>query len=158
MTRREQARNCRGYFAVGVYRPKTEANIGTLWRTATLYGASLMFTVGHRYVRQASDTPKSWRHTPLMHFEDIDDLIAHLPYSAPLIGVELDDRAVMLGRFTHPERAVYLLGAEDDGIPPNVLARCHHVVQIESAEPQSMNVATAGAVIAYHRHMTRERP
>lgn len=143
----------RGFYAIGVYRPKTEANIGTLWRTASLYGASMIFTIGRRYTHQSSDTPKTWRHTPLLHFTDVDDLVEHLPYSAPLIGIELDERAEMLGGFAHPERAVYLLGAEDDGLPPGVLLRCHKVVQIEAAEPQSMNVATAGAVVAYHRHM-----
>ena len=155
MTRREQARNDRGYFAIGVYRPKTAANIGTLWRTATLSGAALIFPVGERYQRQPSDTPKTWRHIPLLHFADLDDLVEHLPFSAPLVGVELDERAKPLWKFAHPERAVYLLGAEDDGLPPAVLKRCHHVIQIESDQAQSMNVATAGAVITYHRHMTR---
>lgn len=46
----------RGYFGVAVYRPKTEANIGTLWRSATAYGAAFLATVGQRHQRQASDT------------------------------------------------------------------------------------------------------
>lgn len=92
-------------------------------------------------------------HTPLLHFTDIDDLHAHLPFSAPLVGVELDPRAVTLGRFQHPERAVYLLGAEDHGLTPDERDRCHHLVQIESLLPESMNVATAGTLLMYARHM-----
>jgi tRNA G18 (ribose-2'-O)-methylase SpoU len=142
----------RGYFAVGIYRTKTEANVGTLWRSAHLYGAAFVFTVGRRYKHQASDTPKTIQHTPLFHFDDVTDLLDHLPHSAPLVGVELDPRATLLTEYQHRERAVYLLGAEDDGLPPSIVDLCHDVVQIPSLRPQSMNVATAGTVLLYDRH------
>ena len=145
--------NGRGFFAVGVYRPKTEANVGTLWRTAHLYGAAFVFTVGRRYQRQSSDTPKTPLHTPLFHFADINDLGEHLPWSAPLVGVELDSRSVSLPSYEHRLRSVYLLGAEDHGLPPDVLDACHDVIQIPSLAPQSMNVAVAGSVVLYDRHV-----
>lgn len=153
----EGVHTARGFFAIGVSHPKTEQNIGTLMRSAHLYGAAFVFTVGRRYKRQASDTPCTPRHTPLFHYSDIDDLIDHLPHAAPLVGVELDPRAVTLGEFQHPERAVYLLGAEDHGLTPNERDRCHHLVQIESALPQSMNVAVAGSLLLYTRHMSSQR-
>jgi tRNA G18 (ribose-2'-O)-methylase SpoU len=143
----------RGYFAIGVYHPKTEVNIGTLYRTAYLYKAAFVFTVGHRYRIQASDTPKATLHIPLFHFDTIDDLVAHLPNSAPLIGVELDPRGEQLPGFDHPERAVYLLGAEDNGLPAHVIDRCHALVEIPTVQPQSMNVATAGSIVLYDRHV-----
>jgi tRNA G18 (ribose-2'-O)-methylase SpoU len=143
----------RGYFAVGIYHPKTPHNVGTLWRSASLYGAAFVFTVGSRYRRQSSDTPTTPRHKPLFHFDDIGDLHRHLPWSCPLVGVELDPRAAMLGEYEHRERAVYLLGAEDQGLPVDVLDQCHDVVQIESPVPWSMNVATAGTVLMYDRHI-----
>lgn len=152
-TRRAQARLERGYFAVGVYHPKTEVNVGTLWRSATLYGAAFVFTVGRRYSPQASDTAKTPRHVPLFHFDDVDGLLRHLPWSCPLVGVELDPRAKPLGRYSHPERAAYLLGAEDHGLPTHVLDRCHDLVIVESAAPASMNVATAGTIVLYSRHL-----
>ena len=142
----------RGYFAVGVYHTKTETNVGTLWRTASLYGAAFVFTIGRRYARQSSDTPKTPLHTPLFHFADVGDLLDHLPWSAPLVGVELDPRAVPLPEYRHRERAVYLLGAEDHGLPPDVLDACHDVVQIPSLVPRSMNVAVAGSLVIYDRH------
>ena len=65
----------RGYFAVGIYGCKTPENVGTLWRSATLYRAAFVFTVGARYRRfQASDTAKTPNHTPLFHFKDLADL------------------------------------------------------------------------------------
>lgn len=145
----------RGYFGIGIWHGKTEVNLGTLWRTAYLYDAAFIFTVGRRYKKQASDTPNTRLHVPMFEYTDLDDLIDHLPYNCPLVGVELDPRAVMLGQFNHPERACYLLGAEDHGLPPQVTDRCHQLVQIETVRPQSMNVAVAGSLVLHSRHMAR---
>lgn len=146
----------RGFFAVGIYRTKTPENVGTLWRAAHLYGAAFVYTVGHRYgTRQASDTTNARLHIPLFHFADLDDLIEHLPHSTPLVGVELDPRATALSEYTHPMRAAYLLGAEDDGLPPSVVDRCHDLVQIEAVQPWSMNVAVAGSIVMHQRHVSR---
>lgn len=155
MTRKSVEKDPRGFFAVGVYHPKTEANIGSLYRTAYLYGAAYVFTVGRRYATQASDTPKTSRHIPLFHFDTIEDAIKHLPHSTPMVGVELDERSELLPEFKHPDRAAYLLGAEDGGIPPKVLDLCHHVIQIPSVQPQSMNVAVAGSLVIYDRYVKR---
>ena len=142
----------RGYFGVAVYRPKTAANVGTLWRTATVYGAAFLATIGHRYARQPSDTPNSPLHTPLHHYADLLDLLTHLPHGCPLVGVELADGAVPLPEFTHPPRALYLLGAEDYGLPVSVLRRCHHVVQIPAEQPYSLNVSVAGSIVIADRY------
>lgn len=142
----------RGFYAVGVYHPKREVNVGSLWRTASLFDAAFVFTVGQRYQPQSSDTPKTPRHKPLLHFADLADLREHLPHGSPLVGVEMDERSEPLHEFTHPERAVYLLGAEDHGLPADVLAACHHVVQIETPHPQSMNVAVAGSLVIHDRY------
>lgn len=142
----------RGYFAIGIVNTKTEANVGTLWRSASLYGAAFVFTVGRRYQRQASDTTATPRHVPLFHFATLQDLVDHLPHSCPLVGVELDEQAVPLTRYGHRERAAYLLGAEDQGLSPAHLLACHDIVQIETAAPWSMNVAAAGSIVLHHRH------
>lgn len=140
----------RGFFAIGVYHPKTEANIGTLWRSAHAFGASMIFTVGMRYKRQSSDTSSAWKHVPLMHFSTIDDLVAHLPYDCLLAGIELEPTAYRLGNYVHREQACYLLGAEDYGLPPNVLAKCHQKIEIPGAS-RCLNVAVAGSIVMYDR-------
>lgn len=142
----------RGFFAIGVYHPKTEVNIGTLMRSAFLYQAAYVFTIGHRYRRQSSDTPNTALHIPLFHYASVDDMVEHLPHNTPLVGVELDPRGRELHGYGHPERAAYLLGAEDHGLPQHVIARCHSLIEIPTPEPQSMNVATAGTVVLYDRY------
>lgn len=146
-----------GYFGVAIYHPKTENNVGTLWRSAFTYGAGMLATVGSRYKRQASDTCKAPLSIPLLHYPDLDALIAGLPYSCPLVGVEMDQRAVPLTRFCHPSRALYLLGAEDHGLPPEVLERCHYVVQIPTPAPWSLNVAVAGSLVMNDRYLKSMR-
>lgn len=151
-TTRRAARRSRGFFGIAVYHPKSEVNIGTLWRQAWLYDAAFIATIGRRYQKQSSDTPGVANHVPLQHYTDLDDLVGHLPYSCPLVGVELDPRAKPLTAYSHLERACYLLGAEDHGLPPAVIDRCHQLVQIPGVVPYSMNVAAAGAIVMYDRH------
>jgi len=140
----------RGYFEIGVWHPKTEANVGTLWRTAYQMGAAGIFVIGPRYpARQSSDTVKAWRHIPLRRYDDVDALVATLPYSCPLVGVEMGGKP--LGDYHHQERACYLLGAEDHGLPAAVLRRCTTVLELPSVRTASFNVAVAGAMVMYHR-------
>lgn len=153
MVSRGSARAGRGFFAVGIYHPKRETNVGSLLRTAFVYGAALVFTVGARYRRQASDTPNTPAHLPLIHCATLDDLVEHLPHGCPLVGVEMDASAHMLAGYVHAARAAYLFGAEDHGLPPDALKRCHELVQIESLRPESLNVACAGTVLLHDRHV-----
>lgn len=139
----------RGFFEIGVFRAKKPVNVGTLWRSAYQMGAAGIFTVGRRYPIQASDTVKAWKHVPMREFLDFEALLAGLPFSTPIVAVEMGGRSLV--NFTHPERAVYLLGAEDHGIPPSILERCHHVVSIPSVRTESFNVAVAGSLVMFDR-------
>jgi tRNA G18 (ribose-2'-O)-methylase SpoU len=140
----------RGFFGVGILGAKTETNVGTLWRSAQAFGAAFVFTVGRRYRYQASDTTKAHRHIPLWHFDSFASFNASRPFDCPLVGVELTDIAQPLSGFAHPERAVYLLGAEDYGLPGDVLAKCQHVIVIPGAA-YCLNVASAGSIVLYDR-------
>jgi tRNA G18 (ribose-2'-O)-methylase SpoU len=91
---------------------------------------------------------------PLFNFADHNDLLAHLPYSCPLIGVELDPSASSISAFRHPERACYVLGAEDNGLTPEVMKACHKLVQLPGEF--SMNVSNAGTVVMYDRWLKQE--
>jgi tRNA G18 (ribose-2'-O)-methylase SpoU len=147
--------NKQGYFGIGIVNPKTEYNIGSLWRSAHLLGASFIFTIKKRYKKQSSDTSKAWRSIPLFHFESVEDLKKHLPYQCKLIGIELNEGSTPLPKFNHPERAIYLLGAEDTGLPVQIMAQCHEIVHIPSVIPESLNVANAGSIIIYDRQIKK---
>lgn len=153
-TRRDGLRH-RGYFAIGIEHGKTKANLGTLWRSADVLGAAFVFTIGARYTPQNSDTMKTWRRIPLVTYLSVEDLHEHLPYSCPLVGVELDPGARPIEQFAHPERAVYLLGAEDRGLSPATLRLCHHVIALPG--DHSLNVAVAGSLVMFDRVQRRAR-
>ena len=139
----------RGYFGIGVYHPKTETNVGTLWRSAYVFGASFIFVIGRRYRKQASDTVKAPRHIPLYEYQTWSEFKNNIPRDCKLICVEIDYRANNLKDFHHPERCIYVLGAEDNGIPKEYL-KGNQIVQICGAI-QCLNVAVAGSIIIYDR-------
>ncbi len=164
MTHRRKRVESRGYCAIGIYRSKFPPNVGSLWRSAQQLqaaGCSLLFTIGKRFpeqarinafrackeLNQASDTMKAPRHMPWLDFESVDALRAATP-SAKLVGIEIDDRAVALPGFKHPERAIYLLGAEDDGITRADRDACDEIVIIPGG---NLNVAVAGSLVLYDR-------
>lgn len=142
----------RGYFGIGIESGKTPDNIGGLWRSAHAFGAAMIFTVGHRYPArcQPTDTSKAARHIPLLSHANIDAFLATVPEGCELVGVECgqgDPRP--LPAFSHPERALYVLGAEDRGLDSALLAACDRLIQIPSQ--LCLNVATAGSIVLYDR-------
>lgn len=139
----------RGYFGIGIVGSKTAVNVGTLWRSAATMDAAFIFTAGRRFPQQASDTIKSWRHVPMLEYTDSGQLFESIPFGCVPVAVELAAGARDLTGYVHPERAVYLLGAEDNGLPRAALERCRDVVRIPSLF--CLNVAVAGSIVMYDR-------
>lgn len=157
MTNTEIDQSHRGYFEIGIYCGKNQDNLGTLWRSAYQLGAAGIFTIGNRHaVKQCSDTYKAWRHLPYRRFDSLDQFLASQPYDCQLVGIEFPGKD--LATFNHPERAIYLLGAEDNGLSPVVLGRCQSIVQLPSFRRASYNVAVAGSIVMYDRLNKRKEP
>jgi tRNA G18 (ribose-2'-O)-methylase SpoU len=62
-----------------------------------------------------------------------------------------------ISSYSHSERAVYLLGAEDHGLPAPILEQCQVVLTIPAERPESFNVAVAGSIVMFHRFMQRRK-
>ena len=151
MPTRSDGHSKRGFFAIGMEHTKTAANLGTLFRSADLFGAAFIFTVGRRYQRQSSDTMKTPRNMPLFHFTDLNHLYQTLPYDCQLVGIEMLPQARPIEWFVHPVRCVYLLGAEDNGLSKEAVQRSHHLIQLPGRA--SCNVAVAGSIVMFSRHL-----
>ncbi len=141
------------YFGIGIESIKNGSNIGTLWRSAFIYGASFIFTINHRYHKQGSDTTKTWHSIPLFHYDTIDDLI--IPYGCKLIGIEIINGCKKLSTYKHPKRCIYLLGPEDGSLSKSAISKCDDIVQIDGGDI-CLNVSTAGSIVMWHRKISKE--
>lgn len=138
----------RGYFGIGIYQTKTAENVGTLWRSAQNFGANFIFTIGRRYVKEHTDTTKATRHVPLYHYTNFEDFKAHLPKEARMVFIEQTKDSKNIRDYIHPERAFYILGAEDNGIPESIM-KGHQKIFIDT--PMCLNVAVVGSIVLYDR-------
>lgn len=140
----------RGYFAIGIENPKKTINIGTLWRSAFLFEASYIFTIGgERYRRQPGDTTNSCNQLPYFHYNDVNQFYQSTPLNCKLVGVEMLDKARDIKNFCHPERAVYVLGSESQGLSETVIEKCDLFVKLPGKF--SMNVSCAGTIVLFDR-------
>lgn len=145
----------KGYFGIGIYETKEETNVGTLWRSAYNFDADFIFTIGARYKKQRTNTTVTERHIPLFHFEDWEDFIKHAPKEAEIVFIEQTDGAKQLSEFSHPKQAIYILGAEDYGVPVELM-RGHQKVEFDT--PICLNVAVAGSIVMYDRKLKTPTP
>ncbi len=140
----------RGYFAIGIFQPKTSENVGTLWRSAFIMGAAYIFTIGARYKKQSSDTVAAWRHIPLMEFPTWEEFVAARPHDSLLVAIENSEGAKPIRDFCHPERAIYLLGSEDNGLPPHILKEANHIIILPGK--YCLNVSVTGSIVMFDRN------
>lgn len=136
----------RGYASVGLHMPKTPANVGSVLRAAFCYGAAMVAQTGKRYSGSSTDTPKAFRHLPLLCVDDLFDVI---PHDCVPVAVDLLDDAKSLVDYQHPERAFYIFGPEDGTLGKAITSRCRDKVFVPTAF--CMNLAAAVNVVLYDR-------
>jgi tRNA(Leu) C34 or U34 (ribose-2'-O)-methylase TrmL len=145
-----------GYFGIGILQPKTEQNVGTLWRSAFQLGASVLYTIGGRYKTSSSDTLNVPARIPMI---ELDDWSSFAEWAAPkgAVWVAIEMGGIPLKEFKHPRNAIYILGSEDHGVPKSILRNCREVVSLESEQYGSYNVAVAGSLVMYDRMMKQKQ-
>lgn len=143
----------RGYAAIGLYNPKTPANVGGVLRAAQIYDAAMVVMTGQRFSKAPTDTRNAWRHLPLVEATSLRD---HIPYACVPVAVDLVDGAIPLPAYTHPERAFYVFGPEDSTLGAPVLSWCAHSIFVPGAG--CMNLAACVNVVLYDRMAKRGGP
>lgn len=139
----------KGFYGIGCLNMKNILNYGSLFRTAQLFNADFIFLIGKRFKKQASDTMHSYRHIPLYEYNDFNDFLKHLPYSCPLIGIELHKKSIPISNYKHRKQACYLLGAEDNGLTNEAINSCVDIISLPTE--RSLNVAVAGSIVLFDR-------
>jgi len=128
---------------LALWRVADPGNVGTLLRTADAFGAGVAISAGSADLTG----PKALRasmggvfRVPTAAFEDAPEpWVALVPRGGtPLPELELADRVS------------FILGAEREGLPDEVLRRCSARATIPQPGPaESLNVAAAGAIALY---------
>jgi len=140
----------RGYFGVGLYRPRDPKNVGSALRACGCFGAAFLAYSGERYRPHEADTQRAYRHMPLLRAgNNPDEVLRLLPDECTPVAVELWPGAIPLASYQHPERAYYIFGPEDGSISAKAVERCAHVVRIPSR--QCVNLAAAVNIVLYDR-------
>jgi TrmH family RNA methyltransferase len=134
---------------LALWRVGDPGNVGTILRAADAFGASVALSAGC-----ADPTgPKALRasagaifRVPLAEFDEPSGKrIALLSHGGP-----------PLARLDPGVPVSYVLGAERDGLPDDVVAACDETATIPLAEgAESLNVAVAGAIALYEHRRGR---
>jgi len=142
----------RGYAAIGLFHPKTEANVGGALRAAGCYGAAMVAVSGQRYARCRTDTMRAYRHLPMIQCDDLHEVV---PFDCVPVAVDLIKGARPLTSYQHPERAFYIFGPEDGTLGKAVTDWCRDVVYVSTMH--CMNLAATVNVVLYDRMAKAER-
>jgi len=137
----------RGFSAIGLVRPKHVDNVGHIMRAAYVYDVAMVAIQGDRTpVTSYIDTPKAYRHLPVVRGDDLRSMI---PYDAVPVAVDLVEGAVELPAYQHPVRAFYVFGPEDGTLGGDVLNWCRDRVLVPTRG--CMNLAATVNVVLYDR-------
>ena len=142
-------------FGIAMYQSKTAHNLVQLQRSASQLGVPHIFSVQDRFRDRSPLEQKHEGLTPIEHFDNLCQLsLAYPDYE--WVAVEMG--GTPLAEFMHPERAIYILGSEDNGVPKRLLGACRHAVELPSVRSQSFNVAIAGSMMLWDRQMKSRDP
>ena len=68
-----------------------------------------------------------------------------------IVGLEQDERSIMLPDYQTPDKVVLLLGNEIDGIYPEYREQCDDLIEIPmTGQKESFNVSVATGIALYH--------
>lgn len=142
--------NKRGFSCIGLNNPKSSINVGSVIRAGGNYNVSTIFYTGNRYKKSCTDTMKTAKHIPIIHTDNLHDII---PFDCIPIAVDLVENAQCLYNFQHPERAFYIFGQEDGTLGKKILSWCKYKIYIPTE--RCMNLAASVNVVLYDRACKR---
>jgi tRNA(Leu) C34 or U34 (ribose-2'-O)-methylase TrmL len=129
------------HFSLAIIGGKYRENLGHIMRLALNFGASSIYLVGCKYTRQAADTLNTAHTIPVVECEEIPDIVG-----TQRVYLELSPDAVPLPEYSHPKRALYIIGPENGSLDVP-----HGFDCVEIQTVASMNQSQATAVLLYDR-------
>lgn len=138
-----------GPVGLALWQVADPGNVGSLIRTADAFGAFVALSSGCADPTSSKALRASAGaifRVPLMDFDDAPP---------PLVALAAHG-GTALPELELPERVTFVLGAEREGVPANVVDQCDAVATIPtSGDAESLNVAVAGAIALYEARRPR---
>lgn len=138
---------------IGLTKPKSPTNVGSIMRAAGCYGAKSVLYTGERYDRAVKFQTDTKVVQDKILLKGVDCLLQHVPLidgeKAKIVCVELVEGASPLPEFEHPDNAFYIFGPEDNTISQDVIDCADAVVYIPTVG--CMNLAATVNVVLYDR-------
>lgn len=145
-------------------------NVGSLLRTADGLGVEQVILSGYtpypitsddtRLPHEAVKLDRQIAKTALgaektqrwMHSDSIEPVLEKLRSQGYVIAaVEQAARSIALPDFVPPDKIALILGREVEGVEPEILAACDHILEIPMfGKKESYNVVQAAAMALYH--------
>ena len=136
-------------------------NVGAMFRTADAAGVSKIYLCGitpaplDRFGRKRKDLAKSalgaeefvaWEQR-----KNILPLLAKLKREKfYIIGVEQDEKSVDYRKVKPKTKSAFILGAEVEGVPKNILKKCNVIAEIPMhGKKESLNVSVALGIVLF---------
>jgi tRNA(Leu) C34 or U34 (ribose-2'-O)-methylase TrmL len=152
---RQRERRLSAGAAVFLWNPKFGENVGGVIRAAAAFNVPDVYWTGSRIlgskrVERYARQPLNQEESTVVSSPVAEDALLELrERGCTLIAVELDENALPLQEFVHPELAVYVFGPEDGTLPRRVRECCDSIIAIPSLN--CLNLAAAANVVLAHR-------
>ncbi len=142
-------------------------NVGAIFRSSEGFGVSKIILSGYTpYPRLPSDTRLphiSDKLTSQIHksalnaenlvpfeYQEAPDLASLRAQGYRIVGLEQDQRAVMLHDYVAPDKIALLIGEEVEGIEQSLRDQCDDLVEIPmTGQKESFNVSVATGIALY---------
>ena len=136
-------------------------NVGSIFRTCDTAGIDEIILCGYtpqpidRFGRERADLAKvslgAEKAVKWKHFENTTDALKELKKdNFTIIAIEQAENSVDYKKIKIPEKTVFVLGNEPNGISKDILSKCDIVAEIPmKGEKESLNVSVAAGVALF---------
>lgn len=143
-------------------------NVGSIFRTCDGFGVEKLILSGYTpYPSLANDsrlphirekltgqihkTALGAENMVVFEHQDTPDLMMLKKQGFRVVGLEQNNRSVMLPDYKPPRKVALLLGEEVHGLTPELIETCDDIVEIPMyGQKESFNVSVATGIALYH--------
>lgn len=142
-------------YAVAMQNFTGDFNFGTLVRNGNAFGAKEIFYIGGKKHWDRRGDVGARHYSSVVYLPSVEEL-KPLKERYVFVGLENNiERSVSIKNFVWPKNALMIFGEERNGLTPEVMALCDHLVHIDMVGSiRSINVGSASAV-ALHDYMVK---